>query len=163
MSSAVRPEVLRGEVSAGREEQVMAFWAARGALPTEVARRRLAEVVCVLVDGADDVLGVSSAYRDEVALLGGRTFWVYRCLLDPQVGEASETDLLNATFAVLEAEFSAAVDEDGPVGLCILVADPEVLHLRPEVVWTETGLTYAGYGDDGAQVRIRYFDGAKVA
>jgi hypothetical protein len=161
MSLPLRPVVLRGRAEPEREQQILALWSAHGALLGATARQRLAEVVCALVDDAHGVVAVCSAYRDDVAHLGGRPFWVYRRFLAPGVGAEAEAMLVNAAFAALEAE--AAEQDDAPVGLCVLVEDRSVLAGRPEVVWADTDLTYAGYLDDGTQVRIRYFDGAKVA
>ena len=50
----------------------------------------------------------------------------------------------------------------GPVGLCLLISDPEVMRRRPEAVWPGVGMMYAGYLEDGRQVRIGYFEGARI-
>ncbi len=96
-----------------------------------------------------------------MAPIGGRRFWVYRSLLDPAVAVDCGPAMIDAAHAALHAEFAAG-DGSGPIGLCVLVADPETIRQRPETVWPGAGLIYAGYTRDGRQIRLGYFEGARV-
>jgi hypothetical protein len=145
-------EVVRGQLSDARAEQVFRFWSREEALEEDAARERLPEVVCLLIDEAGQIAGVNSVYAAEVPLVGARRFWIYRNLLVPEASSA-EAPMLNAAFTALEDEFES--DRSGPIGICRLVADPT--ERRPEAIWPETKLMYAGNLDDGRQVRIRYF------
>jgi hypothetical protein len=115
--------------------------------------------VCVLrQDG--EVAGVSSVYPAQVDLIGGRRFWIYRNLLRSDLGDRFP-DMIRETFNALEAEFDGA--PGSPIGLCVLIADPEERRRRPQVEWQDPRMIYAGYLDDGRQVRIAYFEGAEIA
>ncbi len=138
----------------------MAFWTGQGALSEAAAARRLPEVLCLLRDGAGQVAGVNSAYRESVPLIGGREFWVYRSRFDRAVPAEARDRMVAAAFAALEADFDPAAG--GPVGLCLLISDREEMRRRPEAEWREPRLLYAGYLPDGSQVRIGYFEGAKI-
>jgi hypothetical protein len=122
---------------------------------------RLDEVVCVLLDRDGELAGVNSVHADRLEPVGGRRFWIYRSLLDPGAEEAAEAAMIDAAHAALADEFAAG-DGDGPIGLCVLVADPDVMRRRPETVWPGAGLIYAGYTSDGEQIRLGYFEGARV-
>lgn len=135
----------------------MTFWSKRRALSGEEARRRLPEVVCLLRQESA-VVGSSSAYATDVSLIGGRRFWVYRNLLDPEV-EAEQPALIRATFAALEQEFDGS--SEAPIGLCAL-AGPDLRRRRPEAEWSDPRMIYAGYLPEGHQVRIAYFEGAVI-
>jgi len=50
----------------------------------------------------------------------------------------------------------------GPIGLSVVVEDSAEIERRPEAVWPETKLILAGYTPDGAQIRIRYFEDARI-
>ena len=91
-------------------------------------------------------------------LLGGRPFWVYRAEDPP--GEPESDERLNGVFQQLDARYQEA--RSGPIGLCVPVSDPEVMRRRPEAVWLETNLLYAGTQENGTQLRIRYFYDATV-
>ena len=61
---------------------------------------------------------------------------------------------------MLEADFDPA--GGGPVGLCLLISERAEIERRPEAEWRDPRILYAGYLADGSQVRIGYFEGAKV-
>jgi hypothetical protein len=150
---------VRGALDRTRAAELLAFWAARGALSGAEAQARLPEVVCLLRrDGA--VVGASSVYPAELELIGGRRFWIYRSLLDRELADRAPA-MIQATFAALQAEFDAS--PEAPIGLCILLAGPEEWRLWPQLQWANPPLLYAGYLGDGRQVRIAYFEGAEIS
>jgi hypothetical protein len=152
-------EAVRGRLEPETEAEILAFWAENAALSDEEARRRLAEVVCILrQDG--QVAGVSSAYPAQVPIIGGRRFWIYRNLLRSDLGDQFP-DMVRATFYALEPEFDGA--KGSPIGVCALIADAEERRRRPQVEWEDPRMIYAGYLEDGRQVRIAYFEGAEIA
>jgi hypothetical protein len=153
-------EVVRGRLSEERAGQLMAFWERTGALDEETARERLGQVVCVLLDEAGEVAGVNSVYPAPVHAVGGRVLWIYRSLLLPEAGEAWAW-MLHTAISALEAEFDPTVA--GPQGVCVLVADRDEMARRPEAKWLYPRMLYAGYLDDGRQVRVRWFLGARVS
>jgi len=116
-------------------------------------------VVCVLRhDGA--VVGASSVYETNLALIGNRRFWIYRTLLDRAVADQG-TNMVRATFTALQDEFGGS--SEAPIGLCLLLS-PEERRLRSaEAVWPDPRMIYAGYVDDGRQVRLAYFENALIA
>jgi hypothetical protein len=151
-------EVVRGCLDSARSEEILAFWSARRALSDEEAQRRLPEVVCVLRAGGA-MVGVSSVYAANLSLIGERRFWIYRSLVEPAVADRSLA-MIAATFDALEREFEIA--PGAPIGLCLLLADPEERRRQPEAAWPEPPMIYAGYLADGRQVRIAYFEDAEI-
>ena len=153
--------MVRGRLADERAEQILRFWSDHGALTGDAARARLPQVVCVLLDDADGVLGVNSSFDEPVAHIADRRFWIYRRFLGPEAADGDDTAMLVAAVDVLGAEHTPG--GPGPVGVCLYVEDPEFMRRHPEAVWPSTGFLYAGYLADGRQVRIRYFDGALIA
>lgn len=158
---AHRIEVVRGQLDDARAEQILSFWSEQGAIEGDAAQARLQEVVCVVLDQRDRVVGVNSVYDAPVPLIGNRRFWVYRRLVDPDVDEQVERAMIEETHQALEREFAAG-DGGDPVGLCLLISDPEIMRRHPEAVWPGVGMMYAGYLEDGRQVRLGYFEGARI-
>lgn len=152
-------EVVRGRMTEERADELLRFWSREGALQEDEAQRRLSEVICVLLDGSGAIAGVNSVYPQRVGLVAGRLFWMYRHFLLPRASSAAP-EMIEAAFATLEEEFDPAAV--GPIGVCLIVSDPAVMEGRPEAVWPDTQLTFAGYLDDGQQLRIRYFEGAAI-
>ena len=102
-------------------------------------------------------------------LVGGRRFWAYDA--DPAAAEDPEgSRLFNAAFEELAARYQE--DRSGPIGLCLAVSDTETMRRRPEAIWPETELLYAGTqreaasladpGSSSTQLRIRYFYDATI-
>jgi hypothetical protein len=151
-------EVVRGRLTDHRAAQLVAFWTGSGVLDEPAARDRLQDVVCVLLDEAGEVAGVNSVGRADVALLGGRPFWLYRSLLRAGTGPAGPA-LIRTAFRALDVEFDP--DAGGPIGLCLLL-DAAQARERPEAEWSDPRMLYAGYLADGRQVRVAYFTGARV-
>ena len=158
-SSGPSIQLVRGELGRAQADELLGFWAQRGALPPGEARRRLSEVVCVLrQDGA--VVGVSSVFAAALPLIGGRRFWVYRSLLDRRAAEQSAA-MIQATFEALASAFDGSTA--APLGLCVLLAGEEDRRRFPLVQPADAPLFYAGYLDDGRQVRLAYFEGADIS
>jgi hypothetical protein len=109
--------------------------------------------VCRAVD--DDGREVGACSVSEVAPQPpGRPVWAY----ESDINDASEDlqqRMFTAAFDVLESEYKAT--GSGPIGVCLLISDPDEIARRPEAIWPEEGLIFAGYLDDGTQVRIRWF------
>src|SRR3954449_8958710 len=94
--------------------------------------------------------------REEEAPLVGRRFWVYRGSLAGDLGAPR----FNTAFDDLQKDFQPG--GAGPLGLCVIVGDRAEMADRPEAVWPDTELLFAGYTPDDRQVRVRYFWGAKI-
>jgi hypothetical protein len=152
-------ETMRGHLGGQAAEEVLRFWADRGALDGAQARARLPEVICVLRDESGRIAGVNSAFPADVELIGGRRFWVYRSLLVPGAADAGPA-MISHAFEALQAEFEPGAG--GPIGLCVLIDDRAEMARRPEAEWTDPRMLYAGYDASGAQVRIAYFAEARI-
>jgi hypothetical protein len=165
-----RVEVVRGRLNAGLRERLIEFWTTHGALAESQARERLDDVICICRDGDGGIVGANSAYGD-LAPLVGRRFWIYRRFLAPTAEESADAAMLAAARTELERTFTAKAGE--PVGLCVLVADPVMVERRPEALWRVgersaeapwpgDDLLFAGYTPAGVQVRISYFEDARI-
>jgi hypothetical protein len=165
-----RIEVVRGRLNAELSDRLVEFWTAHRALAETEARERLNDVICICVDGEGGIVAVNSAYAG-LAPLVSRRFWIYRRFVAPTAGEGADAAMLAAARTELERTFTGKAGE--PVGLCVLVADPVVVESRPEAVWRVGArsaeaawpgddLLFAGYAPAGVQVRISYFDGARI-
>jgi hypothetical protein len=152
----VEIEVVRGRLTDQRAEQVLAFWERHGALSGDAARRRLRDLVCVLVDERDEVIGVNSVFAANVEHVGSLRFWVHRAFL-PGPAEAHRDALLTAAFDALADGFEPA--SGAPVGVCVLVEDPA---RRPEAEWPERRFVHAGFTAEGTPIRVAYFPGALI-
>jgi hypothetical protein len=121
----------------------------------EAPRRRGGEEEVQEAQEVGEITGFDSVYAADIPLIGGRRFWIYQ---DPP-GRERAAESISATFTALEDEFQP--DRDVPIGLCVLTTGDEIGD-RPEAEWADPRMLYAGYVDGSAQVRIGYFEGAKI-
>ena len=125
----------------------------------EVVPERPEGLVCRLRGGSGESVGTASVRDEPVWLIGGRRFWVYNADL-PAEARGAEEAMFNAAFEALEGEYRSS--RSGPIGLCVAVDDPDEMRRRPEAIWPEAELLYAGTLPDGRQLRIRYFWDATI-
>ena len=156
-ASAAAVELVRGDLSAERADEVLGFWSARG-FQGDAVRARLPGVVCVAVDDEGEVVAVSSVTEHELPLIG-RRLWIYTNLSADESDELAAA-MLNSAFEALAEEFAGGPQD--PIGVCAIIADRQLMDRRPEAVWRDTELTFAGYLPDDRQLRVRYFRDAKV-
>jgi hypothetical protein len=145
-------EVVRGALDDQRSRQILRFWADHGLLSEEAARERLPGVVCVALDASGEITAVNSV-SEGIPRPPARPMWIYRSFLAEESLELW-TEMFTAAFDTLDSEFDP--DREGPLGVCVLVDGPRAAR-RPEAIWPEEDLIYAGYLHDGRQVRIRWF------
>ena len=98
----------------------------------------------------------ANAVQEDTIPLVGRPFWVYRRSL----ADADGVRIFNSVFEELQEGFQPG--GGGPLGVCVMVPERAEMEQRPEAVWPDTDLLYAGSTPDDRQVRIRYFWGAKI-
>jgi hypothetical protein len=98
-------------------------------------------------------VNAGSSREAAVPSIGGRRFFIYEG--DPADG---------AGLAEVFGQFDSAFDPAGagPVGLCVPLAPGVAAALPRDAVWADSGFFYAGTQPDGAQLRVRYFDGAAI-
>ena len=152
-------EVVRGELTEDRAAEIREFWSSLGPSEAESPPSDLEEVVCVAVADEGEITAVASVQKKETIPLVNRPFWVYRSWSTADAGDPSDA-LFDAAFEALEDEFEAS--ETAPVGVCVMVTDRSQMERRPEAVWPDTHLMYAGYLDDDRQLRVRYFPRATI-
>lgn len=134
-------------------------WKSMGVLPPdEVPEKRANQVVFLIRNTAQDIVGISTAYNLHVAQLKNHLL-AFRGMIDPKYRYPGLfTKLVLNTFDYLEEVHGEIVPK--PIGLLAEVENPNLLKIKQAV--TRTGLIFIGYSRRGFPVRVRYFKGAKI-
>ncbi len=138
---------------------LLGFWALNGAIEGEAAIGRLPHVVCLLRDADGHVAASSGALAQAMPEVGGRRFWLLRCLTPSGHAREALESILLCAWDVLAARTEA---EGPPLGVCFALVDPELIATRDEAIWPESKMLFAGWTTAGEQLRVRYFEGAKI-
>lgn len=153
-------EVVRGRRDGRLDEELVGFWTSHGALTEPVARARLLHVVCALRDADGSIAAVNSVFDESVPMLGGQRLWAYRSFGPSPEAEQAAEEMLAAARDQLATEFDP--DSPGPIGVCRLVGHRDTPEDPRAPVWPVSGLMFAGYTPNDEQLRVVYFEGAKV-
>ncbi len=142
------------------EQAVIEFWGREGAVETQAARERVAEVAFVVVED-EAVAGLSTVFlkRSEQLRI---TMWHYRTFVahDHRLSSIAYV-LLIRTRDHLEQQFVSGSDTRAP-GV-IFELENEGLKKRNEAVWPyDSRYTFVGENAKGAHCRVYYFAGARV-
>jgi hypothetical protein len=154
-----RIEVVRGNLGEPARGQLTALVRPH-CRSAEEAGAAAAGAVVVLRSAAGEPIGAGSVTAERIALLSGLRLWAYRAFLTADARPDWFMPMLGATFDALAAEFAAA--GSGPAGVFVAVRSRELLQRHRRFVWEDPAFTYAGYLPDGAQARLRWFEGATI-
>lgn len=152
---------LLADTPAVTNEDVLALWAAGGAVPADEALRRVHEVVCVATRDGAEAVGVSTAALRRVPSFGA-DFWCVRVFVadDARLGYVA-MQLLHQTRLHLTDRHESGADTRA-VGVLIDVQNDGLVARRTRAVWRRMQMTYVGDSQDGGHVRVHYFPGARI-
>jgi hypothetical protein len=143
------------------EGDVLALWEREGAMPAEVARRRVGEVAFVGLEEREGLVAVSSLYLQRSQRLG-MDLWHYRAF----VARAHRRSMLAEELTVamtsyLEERFVSGLDRSG-AGVLMEIENQMLKTVKNEAIWPQTRLAFIGEDARGNHLRVRYFPGALV-
>src|SRR4051812_14687250 len=134
-------ELVRGRIGGEVAEEGLWFRRPRADLGEAPPRDELPPIVPGARERRGSIIGVSSV-RAGTPRPPARPMFVYRDDLAEQ-WRSARARLFTSTFDALEAEFNPS--QPGPLGVCTLPSDPAELAGRPEAIWPEEGLIFAGH------------------
>ncbi|MEP0985416.1 hypothetical protein [Ekhidna sp.] len=153
-------EFVYQSLSEEAKKEVIDFWVAEGALTSEQARNRIAELV-LLARGEDRaIIGVSTVIKRLYEPIG-KTFWVFRAFVGAK--HRQQGVVLNLVMEAkkhLNDRFKKGHDPE-VIGILLKVQSSILMKHFPQATWPRTQFHYVGV-EDGCHMRISYFDGAEI-
>jgi len=142
------------------QQELVEFWIRHGALPdAEQAARRAQQVVCVARDGRGALVGVATAVLQVIPRLRQPTYY-YRQFIAPEArGNGRALPLFLAASEILEA---ANRERPESLGVLMEVENKILERSFTDAVGERTRTVFIGYSPRGYQLRVRYFQGAKL-
>ena len=144
-------------------EELTAFWLAQGALPTrEAARERAPSVAIVARDASGQIVGVSSLFSQRWPKLLNNMLYGYRSFVVPERRRTSVAlELAKRVTDVLDEEYVSGRSREC-IGMVIVVENPDLARGWPLAVDPRLPHVFIGTNERGQQVRVHYFEGAKI-
>lgn len=154
-----RVEPLEGQNRLGPDD-VVAFWAAQGALPPTEAARRVHEVLYVGVGPGDELVGVSTAFLQRSRQLR-LSFWYLRMFVaaEHRKGNLAFRLLLACRDHLRERHESGA--DRRAAGAMVEVQHQGLRGHLTAATW-RSDFTYIGQNSGGDHMRVHYFPGVSV-
>ncbi len=125
------------------------------------AEERLSQVVYIIKNELDQVVGVSTAFKAYIKQYRNY-FYSIRLLILPTF----RSHKLATTLLVKSRDFLESIrEEDKPdpaIGLITLVENELLKQNKREAIWPASKMIYAGNSSKGHHIRIYYFKGAMV-
>ena len=143
------------------ERDAIAFWNRLAILPPGVAPATRARELAVAAYAGDTLVGVTTASLGRIEWLRGR-FAFLRCAVDPAHRRGRLAMALTIqTRDIIEA-WAAEHPEERLLGLAGVVETPLLQDRLREPVWPTTRFTLVGHRADGRQVRVAWFEHARL-
>jgi GNAT superfamily N-acetyltransferase len=147
---------------AALESDAIAFWNALRILPSDVRPQDRAQELVALAYRDDRLVGVSTAAIGQIDSLRGR-FAVYRCAVHPEHRRQGVATALTIRSRAIIGQWAARHREARLLGLACVISSPELTSLLDQPCWPATGLDLVGFTPQGRQVRVAWFDEARLA
>ncbi len=145
-----------------RREAVIRFWKQNGMQWTdEQYVKRSGQLVYVALNETEQIVAVTTAVPTAIRGLNNLNFFNFRILIDKDFRIPGLLDKMAVgTINFLEELFINK--QTDCIGVITLMENEKLNNLRREAVLPSTGFVFIGNSKNGAQIRVKYFKGAKI-
>lgn len=150
------------QVTPELQSELIAFWARNHAIadPTQVATRAQ-QAVCIARDDSGELWGVGTAYLGIVPSLGQPTYLYRQFFAENARGRRMTIPFFDRVVETLQA-YNASLPAPESIGV-LLELQSQLLSSRYTLAYMPDGnSTFIGYSPRGNQLRVTYFEGAKL-
>jgi hypothetical protein len=143
------------------ERDVIAFWRQLEILPPGVAPEARAKELCCLGYVGGEVVAVSTAVIEVLPFLRAR-FALLRIAVNPAHRRRHlAVEIAKASRNVLE-QWSLEAPQEKVQGMAAVIQAATLDELKRLPQWPRSGLNLVGYTQDGQQIRVAWFDHARL-
>jgi len=143
------------------EAELAKFWIDHKAmLDASKAAERAAQVVCIARDG-DKLVGVSTAYPRIVPMLRQPMYYYRNYISHDYRSQGLSIPFIVASFDEIERQ-EAAKEKADCIGVILSIENQRLTKHYDQAFWWQSKFAYAGISRDNAQLRVRYFEGARL-
>jgi hypothetical protein len=145
----------------GIEADAIAFWRRLGALPRNVSPQNRAKELCVAAYRNGELTGVSTIALQVFPQIKAR-LGLFRCLVDPAHRRAHVARRLAVASRDLLSDWSLAHPREKVLGMATIVESPDLAEFAKQPVWPASGLVLVGHTRLGHQIRLVWFEHARL-
>lgn len=154
-------EPVWGSVNEALAEEVIAFWLDESAIPGNVARQRVSEVVQISRDSENRIAGVCTLEFKRNQRLG-LPLWYVRAFVSKKYRRSSVGFcLLHSTVDYMQARYDRGEDRQAR-GIFMEVENKTLQETAHQGLWAYGRFAYIGDNSRGEHMRVQYFQGAEL-
>ena len=141
--------------------EIARYWVDNGAmLDAEKAAERASEVVCIARDKGR-IVGLTTAYPRIVPMLRQPMYYLRMHIAQAARNEGLSIPFVKDSFKEIERQ-ELAKDKLLCLGVILQLQNERLAQHYNEAYWWQSQFVFAGYSRDNQQIRVRYFEGAKL-
>ena len=143
------------------QAELARYWIDNGAMQDESkASERAKEVACIARKGGR-IVGVTTVYPRIVPMLRQPMYFLRMHISQPARNEALSIPFLKASFAEVEKQ-ELEKESLTCLGMILSLQNERLARHYNDAFWWQSQFVFAGYSADNQQLRVRYFEGARL-
>jgi hypothetical protein len=143
------------------QAELASYWIDNGAMvDASKAAERAAEVVCIARDG-EQLVGVTTAYPRIVPMLRQPMYYLRMHVAEQARNAGLSIPFVKESFAEIEKQ-ELAKEKLTCIGVILQLQNERLARRYDEAYWWQSGFVYAGISRDNQQLRVKYFEGARL-
>ena len=144
------------------KKEVITMWRQHNpGLEEEKAEERANQIVLVVKNEFEQVIGVSTAFKVYIKQFRNFMYSIRLMVLPEYRSQKLATDLLVRSRDFLESIHMEDLP-DPPIGMITLVENELLKKNKREAIWPASKMIYAGNSSKGHHIRVYYFKGATI-
>jgi hypothetical protein len=144
------------------KKEVITMWRQHNpGLEEEKAEERANQIVLVVKNEFEQVIGVSTAFKVYIKQFRNFMYSIRVMVLPEYRSQKLATDLLVKSRDFLESIHQEDLP-DPPIGMITLVENELLKKNKREAIWPASKMIYAGNSSKGHHIRVYYFKGATI-
>lgn len=150
------------QVTPELQSELIAFWARNHAIsdPTQVAARAQ-QAVCVGRDEKGELWGVGTAYLGVLPSLGQPTYFYRQFFAEASRGRRMTVPFFERVVETLQA-YNATLPMPESIGVLLELQNHQLSVSYTSAYMPDGNSTFIGYSPRGNQLRVTYFEDAKL-
>jgi len=149
------------QVTPELKQELVEFWTRHKAIGDEASQARADQAVCIGRTGDGAIWGVGTAVLRVLPRLRQPTYF-YRQFFAPDFrGQKQTIPFFNRVKSVLQ-DYNQSLPAPESLGVLVELENQMLSQRYVEAYGSESGTTFIGYSPRGLQLRVAYFDGARL-
>jgi hypothetical protein len=149
------------QVTPELKQELVELWASGNVMTGDARQARADQAVCIARDEQGAVWGVATAVVRILPRLRQPMYFYRQFFAEGHRGQKQTVPFFNAAKAILQA-YNQSLDQPESLGMLVELENQMLSQRYTEAYGRESDSTFIGYSPRGLQLRVSYFEGARL-